>query len=91
MPPLLERFAVDNSSEDPHGLGAENDPTEGVLRGPHRWNRVSLATALVVVAAIGAECAVVVQIRRCYEAVPSFASPACPECLFAIHEYVPRL
>jgi hypothetical protein len=44
-----------------------------------RRNRLSLATLLLVVAAIGAECALVVQIRRCYDAVPSFASPACPE------------
>jgi hypothetical protein len=42
-------------------------------------NRITLATLLVVVAAIGAECAVVVQIRTCYEAVPAYATPACPE------------
>jgi hypothetical protein len=44
-------------------------------------NRIGLGTSLVVIAAIAAECALVVQIRRCYAAVPSFASPACPEWL----------
>jgi hypothetical protein len=38
-----------------------------------------LATLLVVVAAIGAECALVVQIRRCYEAIPPSDAPVCPE------------
>jgi hypothetical protein len=42
---------------------------------------VSLRTALAVVAAIGAECALVLQIRRCYAALPPLASPACPEWL----------
>ena len=44
-------------------------------------NRIGLGTSLVVIAAIAAECALIVQIRRCYAAVPSFASPACPEWL----------
>jgi hypothetical protein len=46
---------------------------------PSGPNRMSLGTALVVVAAIAAECALVVQIRRCYAAIPSFASPVSPE------------
>ena len=44
----------------------------------HR-NAVSLGTSLMVVAAIAAECALVVQIKRCYAAVPTFATPAYPE------------
>src|SRR5437762_14020452 len=42
-------------------------------------NRITLATSLVVVAAIAAECALVVQIRRSYAAIPPFAAPVCPE------------
>ena len=42
-------------------------------------NRISLTTALVIVAAIAASCALVVQIRRNYAAIPPFSAPACPE------------
>jgi hypothetical protein len=38
-----------------------------------------LATSLVIVAAIAAECALVVQIRRSYAAIPPFAAAVCPE------------
>ena len=47
--------------------------------GETRRNAISLGTSLMIVAAIAAECALVVQIKRCYEAVPAYASPACPE------------
>src|SRR4029077_4684940 len=40
---------------------------------------ITLATCLVIVAAIGAECGLVVQIRKAYAAVPPFAQPVCPE------------
>jgi hypothetical protein len=75
---FLECTIVDDSAEDLRGSAADNEASGNMQEGPRR-NRISLATALVVVAAIGAECALVVQIRRCYEAIPSFASPACPE------------
>jgi hypothetical protein len=52
--------------------------SDGTQRASRR-NRISLATLLFVVAAIGAECALVVQIKRCYDAVPSYASPTWPE------------
>jgi hypothetical protein len=42
-------------------------------------NRINLATALVIVAAIASECGLVVQIRRSYAAIPPFAAPFCPE------------
>ncbi len=44
-------------------------------------NRIGLGTSLMLVAVIAVQCALVVQIRRCYEAVPSFATPECPEWL----------
>jgi hypothetical protein len=55
-------------------------PRQGDLEArPARPDRLSLSAALVVVAAIAAECALVVQIRRCYAAIPAFSSPLCPE------------
>jgi hypothetical protein len=44
--------------------------------GPYR---ISLATSIVIVTVIAAECALVVQIRRNDAAVPSWATPVCPE------------
>jgi cytochrome bd-type quinol oxidase subunit 2 len=44
-----------------------------------RRNGINLGTSLTIVAAIAAECALVVQIKRCYEAIPSYESPVCPE------------
>ena len=57
---------------------AENDAGRRSDESP-RPNRITLATLLVVVAAIGAECAIVAQINTCYAAVPTYATPACPE------------
>jgi hypothetical protein len=48
------------------------------IQGTSRRNRISLGTAIAVVAAIGAECALVVQISRCYAAIPTIVL-ACPE------------
>jgi hypothetical protein len=42
-------------------------------------NRITLATSLVIVAAIAANCALVVQIKRKYAAIPPFAAPVCLE------------
>jgi hypothetical protein len=42
-------------------------------------NRITLATFLVIIAAIAGECGLVVHIRRAYSAIPAFAVPACPE------------
>jgi hypothetical protein len=69
---------VDDSSAELSDSAVECDATGGTESASRR-NRISLATLLFVVAAIGSECALVVQIRRCYEAIPSYASPVCPE------------
>jgi hypothetical protein len=67
-------------SDDLRHLAAGSE-TSVPLHGTSRRNRISLSTALAVVAAIGAECALVVQIRRCYAAIPPLDAPACPEWL----------
>lgn len=41
--------------------------------------RMTLTTCLVAISAVATSCALVVQIRRCYAAVPPFATPICPE------------
>jgi hypothetical protein len=46
---------------------------------PTSRDQITLATSLVIVAAIAASCALVVQIKRKYEAIPAFAAPVCPE------------
>ena len=46
-----------------------------------RRSRLSLGTLLIIVAAIAAQCAVVVEIKRCYGSIPSYATPAYPEWL----------
>jgi hypothetical protein len=46
---------------------------------PSSLNQITLATSLVIVAAIAAECALVVQIRKSYAAIPLSAAPVCPE------------
>jgi hypothetical protein len=48
-------------------------------RTPSSQNQITLATLLVVVAAIAAECALVVEIRKSYAAIPPSAAPVCPE------------
>jgi hypothetical protein len=40
---------------------------------------ISLGTSLLLVAAIAGACGVVVQIKRCYAAVPTFGTPAFEE------------
>jgi hypothetical protein len=67
-----------DSCAELNGPAALSDASERMQRLSNR-NRISMATLLFVIAAIGAECALVVQIRRCYEAIPSHASPASPE------------
>ena len=42
-------------------------------------DQITLAGSLVIVAAIAACCALVVQIKRKYAAIPAFAAPVCPE------------
>jgi hypothetical protein len=42
-------------------------------------NRIGLGTSLIVMAAIAAECGLVVAINRCYAAVPLYANPAYAE------------
>jgi hypothetical protein len=46
---------------------------------PSSRDQITLATSLVIVAAIAASCALVVQIKRKYAAIPPFAAPVCPE------------
>jgi hypothetical protein len=41
--------------------------------------RITLTTCLVAISAVATSCALVVQIRECYAAVPPFATPVCPE------------
>jgi hypothetical protein len=47
--------------------------------GPFRRDRITLATSLAIVAAVAAACALFVQIRRSYEAIPPTSAPICPE------------
>ena len=51
----------------------------GPQSGQMRRDKMSLGTSLMIVAAIAAECALVAQIKKCYEALPSYARPECPE------------
>jgi hypothetical protein len=46
---------------------------------PSSRDQITLATSLVIVAAIAANCALVVQIKRKYAAIPPFAAPVCLE------------
>jgi hypothetical protein len=46
---------------------------------PSSRDQITLATSLTIIAAIAATCALVVQIKRKYAAIPAFASPICPE------------
>lgn len=46
---------------------------------PSSQSQITLATLLVIVAAIAAECALVVEIRTRYAAIPPSAAPVCPE------------
>ena len=57
------------------------EETNGIIPNPRPASRgrISLATSLAIVAAIAASCALVVQIKRGYAAIPMFASPVCPE------------
>jgi hypothetical protein len=56
------------------------EQTDGII--PHArpagWGHMTLATCFAIVAAIAAICALVVQIRRGYAAIPSYAAPVCP-------------
>lgn len=61
-----------------HDAAAENGDRSPERR-PSRRNQITLATFLVIVAAIAAECALVVQIRKSYAAIPASAAPVCPE------------
>ena len=60
-----------NSEEQADGRNAE--------RRSSGQDRITLATSLVIVAAVAAACALYVQIRRSYEAVPPSSTPVCPE------------
>src|SRR5260370_33228471 len=46
---------------------------------PSRRDRITLATSLVIVAAVAAAGALFVQIRRSYAAIPPTSAPICPE------------
>jgi hypothetical protein len=61
-----------------HNAAAETGDRSPEQRSSSR-NRITLATLLVIVAALAAECALVIQIRRSYAAIPPFAAPVCPE------------
>jgi uncharacterized membrane protein len=44
-------------------------------------SRITLTTCLVAISAVATSCALVVQIRQCYAAVPPFALPICAESI----------
>jgi hypothetical protein len=61
-----------------HDAMAETERSSPERR-PSGRSRISLATSLVIVAAIAASFALVVEIRRNYAALPSISGPRCPE------------
>jgi hypothetical protein len=56
----------------------ETNATNLKPRPPSR-DQITLAASLVIVGAIGASCALVVQIKRIYATIPPFAAPVCLE------------
>jgi hypothetical protein len=46
---------------------------------PSSPDQITLATSLVIVAAVAAACALFVQIKRSYAAIPPTSAPVCPE------------
>jgi hypothetical protein len=61
-----------------HDAVEESDGSNPEPR-PSSRDRITLGTSLVIVAAIAASCALVVQIKRNYASVPKFTAPVCPE------------